>query len=67
MEFASFIDENYKKNEFIAKMNISPNRKIVKTYHYNVANLSDNILSPEVDTYMSMNPIRWIDKNTFIL
>lgn len=62
MEFASFIDENYKKNEFISKMNISPNRKIVKTYHYNVANLSDNILSHEVDTYMSMNPIRWIDK-----
>lgn len=62
MEFAAFIDENYKKNEFIAKMNISPSRKFVKTYHYNVANFSDNISSPEVDTYMSMNPIRWIDK-----
>lgn len=62
MEFAAFIDENYKKNEFIAKMNISPNRKFVKTYHYNVASLSDNISSPEVDSYMSMNPIRWIDK-----
>lgn len=60
MQLAEFISENYKDNEYIAKMNIQANRHNVSTYHYQSANL--DIAPDEVDTYMSMNPMTWKDR-----
>ena len=60
MQLAEFISENYKNNEYIAKMNIQANRHNVSTYHYQSANLA--IAPDEVDTYISMNPMSWKDR-----
>ena len=60
MQLAEFISENYKNNEYIAKMNIQANRHNVSTYHYQSANLA--IAPNEVDTYISMNPMSWKDR-----
>jgi hypothetical protein len=60
MQLAEFISENYKDNEYIAKMNIQANRYNVSTYHYQSANLA--IAPDEIDTYISMNPMMWKDK-----
>lgn len=60
MQLAEFIHENYKDNEYIAKMNIQANRHNVSTYHFQSANLA--LVPGEVDTYISMNPMSWKDR-----
>lgn len=63
MKFAEFIEENYKPNEYIARMNIPENHSgPVSTYHYNSNAIASTVLENDVNVYISMNPMKWIDK-----
>lgn len=61
MNFGGFIDKNYQKKDMIAKMNINSNgNNVVYTYHYSAEALANQSIA--VNTYMSMNPMKFINK-----